>query len=506
MKMKNRLLLSFFLSFIFISSCKKQDKSTTGFVSTQIDLLIPNTQNKSFLRIAEALKMEDKITHFFERFTLTEGLIDWNGALIYTNSTTDNNQPLQSITKNIDTLIFVPLVISGTKYINAFLVGKLKGKSIELHLVSKRNYAKFGYTKNDNSISADMIAKQFMRLEYSTFSHDSFLVKDLKLFNTFPKSVTKKPFIVRLGLSDNTSNYFAIIAPSCEGFWYSENGRERDCVSTYLWTFGNSGTSFGNNNGGNGGTYSGSSGGNNNGGNGGTYSGSGGGGNGGSFGNDADCKNAIIQGRLKPCSAYQNNNEPSGWEPINYDTSPFHWSFTKDDGTLFRDNNPLTQPTFKFDPADNYQTKYPRFTNMVKNLKTFIIANPVVMAALQKYSGFTKQQIIDKVTFGKGPIIKVIELEGIYGNYDSKVNLNILNLRASYVRGLEQSFLPSTQQATAFLLAVSILHEFVHYGTTTNHKSEGIYDFGFGFERDAFNVYVEENNAATIMIKFKKLP
>jgi hypothetical protein len=141
---------------------------------------------------------------------------------------------------------------------------------------------------------------------------------------------------------------------------------------------------------------------------------------------------------------------------------------------------------------------------MVKNLKTFVKNNPKVLNALQKYSGFSKQQILNHLTFGQGPNIKVEEMNGRFGFYNKNNGNKTLHIRASYVRGLEQSHLQSTQEATAFLLAVTILHEYVHLGTTQNNISEGVYDFGYGFERDAFNVIVDDDNAGTVVLKFSK--
>ncbi|MBP7718883.1 MAG: hypothetical protein KA121_11945 [Ferruginibacter sp.] len=183
---------------------------------------------------------------------------------------------------------------------------------------------------------------------------------------------------------------------------------------------------------------------------------------------------------------------------------PFIWTFSNDDGTTFTDPNPLEGPDFYFNPADDYETRYPRFTTLVKNLKTFVKENPEVLNALQAYSGFSKQQILEHLTYGQGPTIKVEEMGGRFGYYDKNNGINTLHVRASYVRGLEQSYFESTKKATAFLLAVTILHEYIHLGTTHNNKSEGVYDFGYGFEMDAFNVIVDDQNAENVVIKYSK--
>ena len=184
----------------------------------------------------------------------------------------------------------------------------------------------------------------------------------------------------------------------------------------------------------------------------------------------------------------------------------FNWTYSGDDGSAFTDPDPSLEPDLQFDPADGYETLYPNFTNVVKNLKTFVKNSPEVMSALQKWSGFTKQQILDKLTFGKGPTVKVVEGLDSYSSYNRATNESVLKMSASWVRGLEAAVLPATKRGTAFIIAVSILHEFVHYGTGRNNISEGQYDFGWGFERSAFHVIVNDLNANEVSLRFKKLP
>lgn len=194
------------------------------------------------------------------------------------------------------------------------------------------------------------------------------------------------------------------------------------------------------------------------------------------------------------------------WDRVGYDFAvpPFFWSYQGNDGQALLDNYPNLSPTFQFPLNNNYATLYPRFTEMVMNLKTFVKENPKVMDALEKYSGLTKTQILDHLSFGQGPIINIVEMEGRIGQFKKENGNKTLEIRASYIRGLEQAVLQSTKEGTAFLLAVTILHEYVHYGNFTGKRSEGAYDFGFGFERDAFNVIVEYFNANSVVIKFSK--
>lgn len=202
------------------------------------------------------------------------------------------------------------------------------------------------------------------------------------------------------------------------------------------------------------------------------------------------------------CAAWQNQSlEP----PDSFDYDGFGSGFSGGGDESFVDNYPGKEPEFVFDPADEYEKQYPRFTEMVKSLKSFVRNNPRVLLALQKYTGFSKQKIIDHLTFGKGPTLKVEDMVDRYAFYNKSKGESTLHIRASYVRGLEQAFLQSTREATSFLLAITILHEYVHFGTHSNGIIEGEYEFGDFFERELFGVTVQDDNAGTILIKFIKI-
>ena len=150
------------------------------------------------------------------------------------------------------------------------------------------------------------------------------------------------------------------------------------------------------------------------------------------------------------------------------------------------------------------QQQYPRFTTLVKDLLGYIQRDPKAMAALILYSGFNEQQIKDKVQFGKGPTIEVKELNGDFGYFNKSENPNVVNIDESWVRGLEQANLTSTQQATAFLLAVTILHEFVHQARNTNDLPRGPYEFGNGFELQTYGIIINGDNASNYSYRFYK--
>lgn len=152
------------------------------------------------------------------------------------------------------------------------------------------------------------------------------------------------------------------------------------------------------------------------------------------------------------------------------------------------------------------QQKYPRFTNMVKDLHSFVKNDIKVLDALKKWSGFSETEILEKVKFGQGPEIVIKELNNSdhYGYFDESEDPNIVNINASWARGLEQANLVETQQATGFILAVTILHEFVHLGRNANSLDQNTWEYGYGFEQSAFGTYITKNNAGKYAYRFYK--
>jgi len=150
-----------------------------------------------------------------------------------------------------------------------------------------------------------------------------------------------------------------------------------------------------------------------------------------------------------------------------------------------------------------HQSQYPRFTTMVKGLYDFVKNDTKVLNALKQWSGFNEATILEKMKFGKGPTIQIKHLDGNYGYFSKSENPNVINIDADWVRGLEQANLPSTQEATAFLLAVTALHEFVHQARSQNGLDRN-YEYGVGFENSAFGLVINASNAANYSYRLYK--
>ncbi|UTF93254.1 hypothetical protein J2O08_00665 [Elizabethkingia anophelis] len=154
-------------------------------------------------------------------------------------------------------------------------------------------------------------------------------------------------------------------------------------------------------------------------------------------------------------------------------------------------------PNFRMKLSD--QQKYPRFTNMVKSLEQFVRDNPIVLKALIKNTGLTEAKVLEGLKWGKGPEIAIkdfIDNPDRYGLYTD--GTNVLEINAKYVRGLEIVSLPASQKNTSFLLAITILHEYTHFGDYMADGKREEWEMGWGFEQDILGkarATVEKDNA-----------
>lgn len=148
------------------------------------------------------------------------------------------------------------------------------------------------------------------------------------------------------------------------------------------------------------------------------------------------------------------------------------------------------------------QKQYPKFTELIKSLEGFVKNDQKVMDALKKWSGLSEQKILEKIKFGQGPEIALKDLDGKFGYFNESEDPNVINIDASWARGLEIANLIETKQATAFLLAVTVLHELVHL-TRAENGLDRKYEYGFGFEQSAFGIIVEDNGIAPYKLMYR---
>jgi RHS repeat-associated protein len=165
--------------------------------------------------------------------------------------------------------------------------------------------------------------------------------------------------------------------------------------------------------------------------------------------------------------------------------------------------NDRISTTITFELNEKDKKTYPKFSQLVQGLRDYVKKNKNVMQALLDYSGLSKKEILKALEYDNGPQINIVELTDLYGYFDRNESMDAINVDKSWVLGYEKAQLNSTKEATGFVLAATLLHEFVHLGRYSKGLSEGIYDYGFGFEKGAFggNI-IEKENAIKLYKKY----
>lgn len=185
--------------------------------------------------------------------------------------------------------------------------------------------------------------------------------------------------------------------------------------------------------------------------------------------------------------------------------SGFYEKLVLEDPQTILDYETFTSPNLKMRKID--QLKYPKFTTIIKNLKSEIENNPATLNRIVELTGLTQSQVLGSLTFGQGPTIRLVpNLTGPsgpnYGNFNPK-EPTYLNINLNFVLGLEQASLSSTVHATAFLLAVTILHEFIHFGNYISGYDTNGNEMGNLFEIATYGIIITHHNAGYYLIQLK---
>ena len=158
------------------------------------------------------------------------------------------------------------------------------------------------------------------------------------------------------------------------------------------------------------------------------------------------------------------------------------------------------------------KTEFPKFYEVLEKLPQFLEANPKVLSTLAEDSGLTKEQVLSfmDIKSPEGQIIKAAQFAlknskefryGQSGYPKSYVNVDL-------IKTFETLQTPAFIQGTSFLLAVTVMHEFVHWGRAYNilhsfaPKGSKYSDYGSYWEDRTFGM-ITGRNQETINLSYK---
>ena len=155
-------------------------------------------------------------------------------------------------------------------------------------------------------------------------------------------------------------------------------------------------------------------------------------------------------------------------------------------------------PFVKYPIGSNYATLYPKLTEYLKYQLPIIKDNQAIISKIVKYGDLSASIVKEHLEWGKGPEIVINQLGvnlGLFnGNYPNTLNLDI-----DLINELENTT-PNSKlaDAFAFLVGVTVLHEYVHYSEYTD-LSWNNPESGELFEIDTYGQIVYRRNASIIL-------
>ncbi len=166
-------------------------------------------------------------------------------------------------------------------------------------------------------------------------------------------------------------------------------------------------------------------------------------------------------------------------------------------------NNPMRfidiDGQIEMDPAD--ARNYERLAHYLAYDIQSIAKNRKVMNALMRYGEFRRSDVVKALKWGKGPKLRIAttSLAGRtfttsdYGSFMETIDANILTINKHWVEKLKTAT-GDDRDAMLFLIAVTILHEMVHYGDNKDGVDQ-TGEEGSAFELAAYGQLILDENA-----------
>lgn len=189
------LLFSFTVIYI---ACKKVEFSTSqskveSNYSEDILFKSSDTIPIAVQKAKAAFKQKTVQYHFASKFVKHVGIPYWDKAMIASMRVDTKSGARTDASSSNDTLVLVPIVPEGKRFVNGFLVCKISSDSSTIKLFEAKNYKKYPLTPNGSGKADAMtLVRQLMIFEYNIFGKDMFVINDKRLFAQYPLDTTVK--------------------------------------------------------------------------------------------------------------------------------------------------------------------------------------------------------------------------------------------------------------------------------------------------------------------------
>ncbi|MFL9838705.1 hypothetical protein ABS768_14430 [Flavobacterium sp. ST-75] len=166
-------------------------------------------------------------------------------------------------------------------------------------------------------------------------------------------------------------------------------------------------------------------------------------------------------------------------------------------------------PFFKYPTGSNYATLYPKLTEYLKFRIPQLKYNQFIIDKLVQYSELPESQVIEDLQWGVGPEIQIVQLDNAcptcstttYGMFDPTTP-NVLYVDVDFANLLENSEPGQEGNTLAFLIGVTLLHEYVHLGDFVDGIDQPGEE-GILFEEATYGESIWITNAGRVLCKWE---